>query len=246
MTKEAVATSRGLAIVLNLRRRPDRRAWMQESCLKCLQDQLGVPVQILDAVDGRCLSVNPEEGWKLGFEGICSMHTDWMMRLRYEPITAEEIERFYGRDLLAGEIGCFLSHLNAWKQASAILIGGENNPKKKDFVLILEDDSCPAKAFQSEQRVESQKDLNEMWRQIWTELEVTVSNLAKNGISWDVFYLGRNRFGCDDTKLPLHHPPPPPPHDLPQQDVVEQLEGVVKALSEVVIDETTNRIYSHF
>jgi len=126
MTKEAVTTSRGLAIVLNLRRRPDRRAWMQESCLKCLQDQLGVPVQILDAVDGRCLSVNPEEGtvhcphsgddhnddigggrfhifpgWKLGFEGICSMHTDWMMRLRYEPITAEEIERFYGRDLLA-------------------------------------------------------------------------------------------------------------------------------------------------
>ena len=76
-----------LRLVVNLDRSPDR--W---KAIKTQLDQLQIPVERLEAVDGKLLSEEDVE--KL----TSSVHFSM------------------GRDLERGEIGCFLSHRKCWKK----------------------------------------------------------------------------------------------------------------------------------
>ncbi len=71
--------------------------------------RLGVEYEIIEAVDKNALT--PEQ-WRL--------------------YSAEEAVRLTGREVSAGEIGCFLSHIKAWKR----IIAGQHRE-----ALILEDDT---------------------------------------------------------------------------------------------------------
>lgn len=70
------------------------------------------------------------------------------------------------RPLTFGEIGCFLSHWFIWL---------EQIEKNLDMVLVLEDD------------VRFEPDFNNRLNEIMTEAR----DLIKNGVEWDILYLGR-------------------------------------------------------
>lgn len=94
-----------------------RRATSRLKPATDLQDQCGVPCGILDAVDGG----------QMDAAGIASV---------YQPAL---IKPHYPFQLGAGEVGCFLSHRNAWQK----LLKTE-----ADAVLILEDDMQITDGFQ--------------------------------------------------------------------------------------------------
>lgn len=89
---------------ISLTRATARRAAMTKRL-----DALGFPYQIIDAVDGATLDL--------------SQFGD---RLRLD-----KFRRKFGRDMLPGEIGCFLSHYNLWE---SLIATGE------EYALVLEDD----------------------------------------------------------------------------------------------------------
>ena len=91
--------------VISLARAKERRENMRRQL-----DALGMRYEIVNGVDGATLK--PEE---------------YMRRLR--PL---QFKMTYGREMLKGEIGCFLSHCAVWKRVA------EN---KAGCALILEDDA---------------------------------------------------------------------------------------------------------
>ncbi|XP_001608141.2 glycosyltransferase 25 family member [Nasonia vitripennis] len=93
--------------MINLLRRPERRRRMM-SCL----NELGIQVEIIDAVDGRVLNESLLESWNIK-----------MMPGYKDP--------YHKRPMTMGEVGCFLSHYIVWNR---IVEDGDK------ISLILEDD----------------------------------------------------------------------------------------------------------
>jgi len=112
----AMAQPRVRAYVINLLRRPERKADMTPGC--CTLEAAGVPVEFLEATDGRDL-----EGDKLtNFEGTL-----------FHPWKCEDSpNRFHNRLLRAGEIACGMSHVRVWRAAA---------DNQLDLTLVLEDDA---------------------------------------------------------------------------------------------------------
>lgn len=91
--------------MINLLRRPERRRRMN-ACF----DELGIEVDILNAVDGKALNES------------------FLENLKFMP---EFSDPYHKRPMKLGEIGCFLSHLNIWREIVA---------ENYQTTLVLEDD----------------------------------------------------------------------------------------------------------
>ncbi|MGH0157726.1 UNVERIFIED_CONTAM: hypothetical protein FKN15_046046 [Acipenser sinensis] len=95
--------------LINLRRRPDRRDRM----VRTLYEQ-DIDVKVMDAVDGGAL--NSSDIKQLGVD---------LLPGYYDP--------FSGRTLTKGEVGCFLSHYNIWKEV--YLINLHRRPDRRDRMV---------------------------------------------------------------------------------------------------------------
>ncbi|XP_018577272.1 glycosyltransferase 25 family member [Anoplophora glabripennis] len=129
--------------MINLRRRPERRRRM----FACF-DELGLEVTTLDAVDGQNLNESFLEG------------------IQFMP---EFKDPYHKRPMTLGEIGCFMSHFNIWKE---IVANGYEN------TLVLEDDI----RFEPFFRLKVAKLMEEL----------------RGMPEWDLVYLGRKRLQEND------------------------------------------------
>jgi collagen beta-1,O-galactosyltransferase len=129
--------------MINLVRRPERRKRM-----KMCFDELGLLVTIVDAVDGKALNASVLQ--------------------QISPLP-EYADPYHKRPMTLGEIGCFLSHYNIWRE---IVRNGY------ETTLVLEDDIRFESFFRS-------KVLNVM-----TEV--------KRVSGWDLVYFGRKRLQEND------------------------------------------------
>ncbi|KAK3567890.1 hypothetical protein QTP86_027309 [Hemibagrus guttatus] len=127
--------------VINLLRRIDRKARI----LRTL-DVLGIEVTLTNAVDGKAL--NSSQLQVLGIEMLPSYR-----------------DPYSSRELTKGEIGCFLSHYNIWKQVVE---------RKQQQVLVLEDDVRFEPSFKS-------------------RLNTIMEDVQRTQLQWDFIYVGRKR-----------------------------------------------------
>ncbi|NXK04542.1 GT253 glycosyltransferase, partial [Herpetotheres cachinnans] len=132
--------------LINLVRRPDRRRRM----LASLQE-LEIAPRVMDAVDGSTL--NSSDIKVLGVD---------LLPGYYDP--------FSGRTLTKGEVGCFLSHYNVWKEI--VSQGLEQS-------VVFEDDVRFEAAFPAR------------LRRLMEELEGAQQD-------WDLIYLGRKQVNAED------------------------------------------------
>eukprot|EP00933_Yihiella_yeosuensis_P038050 TRINITY_DN3201_c0_g1_i1.p1 TRINITY_DN3201_c0_g1~~TRINITY_DN3201_c0_g1_i1.p1 ORF type:complete len:802 (-),score=172.02 TRINITY_DN3201_c0_g1_i1:329-2734(-) len=191
------------ALVLNLERRPDRRRWMCKSCLPALCES-GGDAAFLPAIDGRIVEGIPRaKWWPLSPEAVDAVELHWKEYFPGEPLGSDELKRFYGREISAGEVGVFLSHRAAWKAAQGA-----------SWSLILEDDAAPVTFLppgqsqtkqEEEQRIQADRDESFFrlcagrWTSVWGALRAATEDLRRLGVDWDMLLLGRNRFGEDDA-----------------------------------------------
>jgi len=217
--------------VINLKAREDRKEWIQLT----LRGVAGVLVQIFNAVDtntqagsndhgnvasrflnyqGECLTVFPN--WHLRYDEICETHSRWMRTFRLEPVSAEELERFYGRGISHGEIGCFLSHRSVWAKALHHL-RSKPQTRSAQFVVIMEDDVIPEGVIEVSNNSESNdredeanmrkislKHVRMKWQKTFDQLNDEIKALIQDRVDWDLIYLGRHRF-AEDHPLPMTH-----------------------------------------
>nr|XP_033960136.1 procollagen galactosyltransferase 2-like [Pseudochaenichthys georgianus] len=127
--------------LINLKRRSDRRDRMLTSL-----SGLGINATLTEAVDGKAL--NSSQLQAMGID----------MLPGYKDPYSERV-------LTRGEIGCFLSHHNIWKQV-----------QQQDLqqVLVLEDDVSFEPRFHS-------------------RLVTLMENVQRVGLEWDLIYVGRKR-----------------------------------------------------
>lgn len=116
----AIALADVRTYVVNLRRRPDRRARMAEM----LPDDLAATFT---------------SDWDGPFDGH-DIDRALLDRAGYRlfPWQIESDNPWWSRPLKYGEIGCTLAHLACWTDAAA---------RPEPYVLVLEDDAVPADAF---------------------------------------------------------------------------------------------------
>ncbi|KAF5289156.1 hypothetical protein FQR65_LT02046 [Abscondita terminalis] len=129
--------------MINLLRRNDRRRRMN-FCF----DELGLEVTTIDAVDGKLLDVKDLEG------------------ITFMPDYADP---YHKRPMTLGEVGCFLSHYNIWKEVV------ENG---YEIVFVMEDDVRFEPFFRA-------------------KVERVLDELAVIG-EWDLVYFGRKRLQDQD------------------------------------------------
>ncbi|XP_053293980.1 procollagen galactosyltransferase 2 [Pleuronectes platessa] len=127
--------------LINLKRRSDRRDRMLSSLAV-----LGINATLTEAVDGKAL--NSSQLQAMGID----------MLPGYKDPYSERV-------LTRGEIGCFLSHYNIWKQVVQ---------QKLQRVLLLEDDVRFEARFRS-------------------RLVAIMENVMTVGLDWDLIYVGRKR-----------------------------------------------------
>uniref|UniRef100_A0AAQ5X9S0 Glycosyl transferase family 25 domain-containing protein n=1 Tax=Amphiprion ocellaris TaxID=80972 RepID=A0AAQ5X9S0_AMPOC len=127
--------------LINLRRRSDRKERMLSSLAV-----LGINATLTEAVDGKALN---------------SSVLQWMGVDMLPGYTDPYSERVLTR----GEIGCFLSHYNIWKQVVQ---------QELQQVLVLEDDVRFEPRFKS-------------------RLVAIMDNVQRVGLDWDLIYVGRKR-----------------------------------------------------
>ncbi|XP_034469460.1 procollagen galactosyltransferase 2-like [Hippoglossus hippoglossus] len=127
--------------LINLKRRSDRRERMWSSLAV-----LSINATLTEAVDGKAL--NSSQLQAMGID----------MLPGYKDPYSERV-------LTRGEIGCFLSHYNIWKQVVQ---------QKLQHVLLLEDDVRFEARFRS-------------------RLEAIMDNVMTVGLDWDLIYVGRKR-----------------------------------------------------
>ncbi|KRZ16371.1 Procollagen galactosyltransferase 1, partial [Trichinella zimbabwensis] len=131
--------------LINLLRRPDRRLRM----LACFA-VLGLQVRLVEAVDGRLLE--PDD---LNAIGVKQM--------------PDYRDPYHKRPMTLGEVGCFLSHYNVWRD---MLDRGYQR------VVIFEDDLRFTRAFRR-------------------QVGAVMAELDANVPDWDLVYLGRKRLNPD-------------------------------------------------
>uniref|UniRef100_A0AAY4DHY1 procollagen galactosyltransferase n=1 Tax=Denticeps clupeoides TaxID=299321 RepID=A0AAY4DHY1_9TELE len=131
--------------MINLKRRTDRR----ERMLRALHEQ-EIACEIVDAVDGKALNVS-------------EIHD---MGIHMLPGYSDP---YHGRPLTKGELGCFLSHYNIWKEIVA---------RGLKTTLVLEDDLRFEVFFK--------RRLQNLMREVESE-----------GLDWDLIYIGRKRMQVD-------------------------------------------------
>ncbi|XP_029913296.1 procollagen galactosyltransferase 1 [Myripristis murdjan] len=131
--------------MINLQRRSDRR----ERMLKALYEQ-EIACKVIAAVDGKAMNIS--EIHKMGIH---------MLPGYSDP--------YHGRPLTKGELGCFLSHYNIWKE---VVERGLHTS------LVIEDDLRFEVFFK-------RRLMNLM-----TEVE-------SEGLDWDLIYIGRKRMQVD-------------------------------------------------
>ncbi|XP_026474672.1 glycosyltransferase 25 family member [Ctenocephalides felis] len=127
--------------MINLLRRPERRERMR----LCFQE-LGINAKTVNAVDGR--SLNDSCLVELG--------------ISFMP---EFIDPYHKRPMTMGEIGCFLSHYNIWKEASSM---------DYNLIMILEDDVRFEPFFRQ-------------------KLQAILREIQQNNVEYDLLYIGRKR-----------------------------------------------------
>ncbi|KRY40897.1 Cullin-1 [Trichinella spiralis] len=131
--------------LINLLRRPDRRLRM----LACFA-VLGLEVRLVEAVDGRML-----EPADLNAIGVKQM--------------PDYRDPYHKRPMTLGEVGCFLSHYNVWRD---MLDRGYRR------AVIFEDDLRFTRSFRR-------------------QVGVVMAELDANVPDWDLVYLGRKRLNPD-------------------------------------------------
>uniref|UniRef100_A0A667YPU1 Si:ch211-13f8.2 n=1 Tax=Myripristis murdjan TaxID=586833 RepID=A0A667YPU1_9TELE len=127
--------------LINLKRRLDRRERMMSTLAA-----LGIDVTLTEAVDGKALNSSQ----------LLAMGIDMLPGYK---------DPYSGRVLTRGEIGCFLSHYNIWKQTVE---------QELQQVLVLEDDVRFEPRFRS-------------------RLTATMDDVKRTGLDWDLIYVGRKR-----------------------------------------------------
>ncbi|KAI1729339.1 glycosyltransferase family 25 (LPS biosynthesis protein) domain-containing protein [Ditylenchus destructor] len=149
-----VATTFGFdkIFLINLKRRPERLRKMTD-----LAQLLGIDFTIFEAVDGQLLS------------------EDEIKKLKFLPGYEDP---YYKRPMKRGEIGCFLSHYQIWKE---IVDNG------LERVIVFEDDV----RFTENATI---------------VLRGTVEDMMKTQKSWDFIYLGRKKMTApgDEFYVPGH------------------------------------------
>uniref|UniRef100_A0A8C2ILD8 procollagen galactosyltransferase n=1 Tax=Cyprinus carpio TaxID=7962 RepID=A0A8C2ILD8_CYPCA len=131
--------------MINLKRRADRR----ERMLRALREQ-EIDCKIIAAVDGKAMNVS--EIHAMGIHMLPSYS-----------------DPYHGRPLTRGELGCFLSHYNIWKE---IVDRGLKTS------LVLEDDLRFEIFFKR-------------------RLQNLMSEVESEGLDWDLIYIGRKRMQVD-------------------------------------------------
>ncbi|XP_062285171.1 procollagen galactosyltransferase 2-like [Scomber scombrus] len=127
--------------LINLKRRADRRERMLSSLAV-----LGINVTLTEAVDGKALNSSQ----------LQAMGIDMLPGYK---------DPYSDRVLTRGEIGCFLSHYNIWKQVVQ---------QELQQVFVLEDDVRFEPRFCS-------------------RLVAIMKNVQGSGLDWDLIYVGRKR-----------------------------------------------------
>ncbi|XP_034046532.1 procollagen galactosyltransferase 1 isoform X1 [Thalassophryne amazonica] len=131
--------------MINLQKRPDRR----ERMLKALYEQ-EIACKIIAAVDGKAMNVS-------------EIHA---MGIHMLPGYSDP---YHGRPLTKGELGCFLSHYNIWKE---IVERGLHSS------LVIEDDLRFEVFFKR-------------------RLMNLMNEVEYEGLDWDLIYIGRKRMQID-------------------------------------------------
>ncbi|XP_077413043.1 procollagen galactosyltransferase 1 [Vanacampus margaritifer] len=134
--------------VINLRRRIDRR----ERMLRALYEQ-EIDCKITEAVDGKALNMSDVQA----------------MGIHMLPGYSDP---YHGRPLTKGELGCFLSHYNIWKE---IVERGLLTS------LVIEDDLRFEIFFKR-------------------RLKYLMSEIEDQGLDWDLIYIGRKRMQVDHSE----------------------------------------------
>lgn len=134
--------------VINLARRPNRLRKMTE-----ILKLLGINYKIFPAIDGNTL-------------------TDEELKKRGIKFLPGYLDPYYKRPIKTGEIGCFLSHYEIWRE-----IVNKNFEK----VIIFEDDT---------RFTENATDI----------LYKLTEDLIKTPINWDFIYLGRKKLNGSDAE----------------------------------------------
>ncbi|XP_041091756.1 LOW QUALITY PROTEIN: procollagen galactosyltransferase 1 [Polyodon spathula] len=152
--------------LINLKRRKDRR----ERMLHTLHEQ-EISCKVIAAVDGKALNVSEIEAM-----GIT------MLPGYQDP--------YHGRPLTKGELGCFLSHYNIWKEI--VERGLETSLVFED--LVFEDDLRFEVFFK--------RRLQNLMHEIQTQ-----------GLDWDLIYIGRKRMQVEHPERAV-----PNVHNLVEAD----------------------------
>ncbi|KAM9845421.1 procollagen galactosyltransferase 2-like [Aulostomus maculatus] len=141
VSKEAGKIGFDEIFLINLKRRPDRRRRMLSSLAA-----LGISSTLTEAVDGKALNSSQ----------LLAMGIDMLPGYK---------DPYSGRVLTRGEIGCFLSHYNIWKQVV------QQNLQQ---VLVLEDDVRFEPRFRS-------------------RLVAIMGDTQRSLLDWDLIYVGRKQ-----------------------------------------------------
>ncbi|XP_012689193.1 procollagen galactosyltransferase 1 [Clupea harengus] len=131
--------------MINLQRRADRR----ERMLRAMQEQ-EIACKVVAAVDGKAMNMSEIE------------EMDIHMLPGYN-------DPYHGRPLTKGELGCFLSHYNIWKE---IVERGLRTS------LVIEDDLRFEVFFKR-------------------RLQNLMAEVESEGLDWDLIYIGRKRMQVD-------------------------------------------------
>ncbi|XP_023651434.2 procollagen galactosyltransferase 1-like isoform X3 [Paramormyrops kingsleyae] len=141
--------------MINLQRRSDRRQRMLQS----LHEQ-EITCKLINAVDGNAL--NASQIQSMGIQ---------MLPGYSDP--------YNGRPLTKGELGCFLSHYNVWKEIAE---------HKLKTSLVIEDDLRFEVFFKR-------------------RLQNLMNEVESHGLDWDLIYVGRKRMQVDhpEKSVPKIH-----------------------------------------